>query len=120
MVFGLLLKLNKFGNIDDFIMNIKKKMNTLLKSKCSYVDLAREIEKKRNKNVIRLRDCDEEEEEGEVGKNIQLISKDDKLEPKYSKISNIFHKSNNLLKVPHKISHLPKGFSESEKAIIIE
>ena len=62
MVFSLLLKLNKFGNIDDFIVNIKKKMNTLLKSKCSYVDLAREIEKKRNRNVIKLHDCDDEEE----------------------------------------------------------
>lgn len=41
IVFSLLLKLKKFGNINDFVENMNEKIKVLKKKKCSYVDLAR-------------------------------------------------------------------------------
>lgn len=58
IVFSLLLKLNKFGNINDFVNNMNSKIKNLVKKKTSYVDLARELEKRKNMNVIRLKGCD--------------------------------------------------------------
>ena len=36
-VFSLLLKLNKFGNIEDFLASIGKHIQSLVKNKISYV-----------------------------------------------------------------------------------
>lgn len=40
-------------------------MSTLLKNKCSYVELAREIEKKKSDKVIKLKDCGDKEDDDE-------------------------------------------------------
>lgn len=111
IVFSLLLKLKKFGNINDFVENMNEKIKVLKKKKCSYVDLARELEKRKNSSVIRLKGCGEKDEEDESRCAVKLVGKDSDFEDRNIKIADYFYRASSLMTVNIKNLKLPAEFS---------
>lgn len=89
-------------------------MTNLQRNKTSYVELAREIQKRRSTGLIKLKKEDDEEIQPIDHENkLKLISKEEALTSNYNKIANAFHKSEIMINSNVKIPALPKDFSES-------